>query len=79
MTHEWQPIETAPKDETVIWLYAEDVCWIGAWSNPIFDEFPGKWRTQGYVPDDMDGARLALTSREIIPTHWQPLPEPPND
>lgn len=60
---EWQPIETAPKDETPVLLWAntrrdrEYSHWIGA--------FDGEnWR------DEVEGHFLQ-------PTHWMPLPDPP--
>lgn len=65
----WQPIETAPKDGT--WLL------LGQFSDSDTDDYchgvahwhDGGW-TDGYQPDwYWRGA--------FEPTHWQPLPEPP--
>jgi len=64
----WQPIETAPKDGTVIWGYWKHAT--QAWQGPVmyFIDFEGdeKWVTDEY--------------RDIntTPTHWQPLPTAPN-
>jgi hypothetical protein len=59
----WQPIETAPRDGTMIDVWAwpgeriPDVSWREEW---------GQW-----LHDDGNG----LLS--CVPTHWMPLPAPP--
>lgn len=65
---EWQPIDTAPKDNTRILLfdfYEREVAFarfVGAWGCPYANDgwftIPGAYRKR--------------------PTHWQPLPDPPN-
>lgn len=68
---EWQPIETAPKDGTRIFLYFPGLMdgytrIVGYWGKPIFGK--ARW---------FDGP--GLKALDIVPpTHWQPLPEPPN-
>lgn len=57
----WRPIETAPKDGTEIILY-EDF-------EPIICK--GFWSTDG---DEWRHNRGGLWK---MPTHWMPLPEPP--
>lgn len=71
---EWQPIETAPKDGSVILTgsYLEE--YSGEYE-PIktgrmewaqeFARFDGGWRSTGWY------------SGLLSPTHWMPLPEPP--
>ena len=67
----WRPIETAPKDGSVLLLWdgeAQDMGWmsnchIGFWSEPI--DAPGDW---------IDGMGRR---EEFYPTHWRPLPSPP--
>ncbi len=58
----WQPIETAPKDETRVLIYrpgfAEAVC-VAWWSQ--------NWKCWRSVPGQ----------HGWHPTHWQPLPAPP--
>lgn len=70
---QWQPIETAPKDETAVFLWG---CIEGSpYSRPhigiddlvqaYWDEKAQAWRAidyEGWVP---------------APTHWMPLPAPP--
>lgn len=65
----WQPIDTAPKDGTrVILFYGgrdksdEGQIYTASWC-PYFN---------GWEADCIDGFYGAT------PTHWQPLPEPPN-
>ncbi len=61
---EWQPIETAPKDQAKIIAgayigraWCVGVCW--------YSEHAGQWLVQtGNFPDKQ-------------PTHWMPLPPPP--
>ena len=62
---EWQPIETAPKDGTVVLIYSpadgvmsSHLHW-GNWQGMV-------WRSVGHV--DFERSK---------PTHWMPLPAPP--
>jgi hypothetical protein len=62
MTGEWQPIETAPENETILVCQAR---------NRIIRTARGKneqgnWRTGADPMDYIAGV-----------THWQPLPAPP--
>jgi hypothetical protein len=69
----WQPIETAPKDGSLIVLAdysgfrerGKDGMWIatGCWLAPESDLEKGRW---------WDRIEYLYT-----PTHWMPLPEPP--
>ena len=60
---QWQPIETAPKDGTVVLLGRADYYpKSGYWVEHEFQDWWG-W--------DRD--------RACPPTHWMPLPEPPQD
>lgn len=78
---DWQPIETAPRDGR--WLLVWGSVWAGEISgvakNPHGDvsiaryttgrsDFPGEWW------DDAGGDACGTWCQ---PTHWQPLPEPP--
>lgn len=70
MLSEWQPMETAPKDETPVLGFVPprpfDHC------GPIrviqFDPKDGKWWHM--AGDETD---------TVQPTHWIPLPPPPQD
>lgn len=68
---EWQPIETAPKDGTVILAYRKDA---------------GIFEAHYVSPAEMiasDDEKLAWFTTDgedltnDLPTHWQPLPKPP--
>lgn len=63
---EWQPIETAPKDGSRILLLRRQqiVCgyWRRNWGEPY-------WAHDAHVVDD---------ARWFPPTHWMPLPDPPD-
>jgi hypothetical protein len=63
----WQPIDTAPKDGTVIWAFTPHEragnSLIGGYQYPCaWGE--GTWFDTMYF-------------RNASPTHWQPLPKPP--
>ena len=68
----WQPIDTAPKDGTDIVLVKED--------DPDAEaEFAiGQWFVAGWCfMSTPIGDLPALIG--FTPTHWMPLPEPPED
>lgn len=60
---DWQPIETAPKDGTRVLLHTPDTHRY----SPVlgsWSDFEERWEEWGdYYP--------------CYPTHWMPLPEPP--
>jgi hypothetical protein len=66
MMSEWQPIETAPRDETYILGYADGEMTVVHWRD--YDG-EGCWQlaVSGLHADD----------GEWWPTHWMPLPKPP--
>lgn len=65
---EWQPIETAPKDERRVVLFNPHES--GHWQFQIgaFWEELGGWQYDGATPS---------YSNAYQPTHWMPLPDPP--
>lgn len=68
----WQPIETAPKDGSIIDILARGKrytdCWWGreTYGKRIGWVYQGDYDSDGPVDEFIDD-----------PTHWQPLPEPP--
>jgi hypothetical protein len=74
---EWQPIETAPKDGMII-----DV-WLGNADQPDLDFYctPGTRRaTNWHYTHGKFRPYLGLPHAMptfVEPTHWMPLPEPP--
>lgn len=73
---EWQPIETAPKDGTLILLFRPTAL-------PWGKVAPGKWNSQAdhKRPSPFWDMWLRIggtyESRAWEPTHWMPLPAPP--
>lgn len=69
---DWQPIETAPKDGTLIVLGARKGVWLGKYL-PQYQS--------GYVPDNPWSSMLMnhdhMGERRPRPTHWMPLPVAP--
>jgi|ERR1700723_33065 len=64
----WQPIETAPRDGKIVLLFGRDADgdnWkmkTGSWNR-----FENQWYWDGRT----------IKGYDIQPSHWQPLPEPP--
>lgn len=73
----WQPIESAPKDGTIIdvWLDGcskddmEFYCTKGTYRSPGWSWVRGKFRPCGGL-----GVQVPTF---VYPTHWMPLPKPP--
>ena len=61
---EWQPIETAPKDESEVLLW-DDGVELGRWY-----ENPHPWNSGNWW---IQGGQVTATN----PTHWMPLPTAP--
>lgn len=67
---EWEPIETAPKDETNVLLYFPGEY---AWDCRMRS---GWWYEDGWY--DSECASNRMTDLYGEPSHWQPLPLPPS-
>lgn len=79
---QWQPIETAPKDGTAVWVSVDGQPCIGYWDPDDAFSQP-KWFVKSSFRRRGDGD-LSLTDSVfgtyafgVEPTHWMPLPEPP--
>jgi hypothetical protein len=68
----WQPIETAPKDGRTILGYSESgQMLIWRWDTDRYAKKPKPyWRAFSVFG--------VTGERSMQPTHWMPLPEPPN-
>lgn len=68
---EWQPIETAPKNERVI---------IAEYSKPKWDEDGDHWSWTVEAAEWSEHAKAWMSDEgwSKSPTHWMPLPKPPN-
>lgn len=77
---EWKPIETAPKDGTKVLASRHDYLWPEV---VYWQEYDAETREEtgedGYWA--FAGELLANVAdpfdADTLPTHWQPLPEPP--
>ena len=81
--HEWQPIETAPRDGTSVLVHSIK------WSQPTMMYFSSKeyFEKEYGDPDYMyEGWYISHgmvfdqpNEYTYDPTHWMPLPKPPGD
>jgi hypothetical protein len=74
---DWQPIESAPKDQIIL-LYRPSAPW------PEVQVAPGQYKKDEYAKKPKPYWQIWLfilngktESRNYEPTHWQPLPKPP--
>ena len=62
----WQPVETAPKDGTVVLVWTRTGPHLAAYL---------RLRPEGWM--EKDGSYLLTEDTTGLPTHWMPLPVPP--
>lgn len=85
----WQPIETAPEGERIL-VYCPvprvsgvPYSWEGPDMPPQHIFYVSKHVIHGEtsysLENDADGMDLDYLGEELIPTHWHPLPEPPEN
>lgn len=75
----WMPIETAPKDNTVIRLYAQGGGFYDADFNPS-GSVEGFWCDGEWCGAFWDPQQDTWFRRDgIVPTHWMPLPPAPTE
>lgn len=63
---EWQPIETAPKDKTLL-------LWRSSYGLPVAGHILAGDLWGAFVP----GVPMLFQKHIEEPTHWMPLPDPP--
>jgi hypothetical protein len=69
----WRPIETAPKDGTEVLLYCpEQGVARGRWNDCRYASNP-----RPYWTNDAERLFGVSRTRSDQPTHWMPLPAPP--
>lgn len=68
----WQPIETAPKDIDVLLLCKKRGCVRGRWNADMYAKKP-----RPYWTNDREYVWGIVETRKDQPTHWMPLPTPP--
>ena len=71
----WRPIETAPRDGTLVILASEQGCWMAKYQ-PVYQS--------GYRPENPWSSMMlnhehigGYEKRYAKPTHWMPLPAAP--
>lgn len=85
---DWQPIETAPKDGTVILVYSENQIVTASWSKytggpgvSSDKEQPRNWCVHAngnqLLDEGWDSGAGWFMEVNPPPTHWMSLPEPP--
>jgi len=74
---DWRPIETAPKDGTIIDIGGRAFDGVfERWCNAHWEDRGGEegtWRGPW-----SDGYESELPDDRFVPTHWMPLPAPPS-
>jgi hypothetical protein len=71
----WQPIETAPRDETKVLLWSDGGAVFGSWRvDKGYASKKPMWLDESY-----DDFSCGFASVPLDPTHWMPLPQPPNN
>lgn len=72
---DWQPIETAPKDGTVVLVVGDRGHSCAQWRREGWDTGSG-WHATVEGQECLDGDdRYGL--KRLSPTHWMPIPSPP--
>jgi len=86
---DWRPIETAPKDGTPVLLWLKDKCDRNYTVTGLCDYFSigiwlyGRWNSIdvedcGTMGGECTGWMPDWCCIAVNPSHWMPLPEPPN-
>lgn len=70
----WQPIETAPKDGTDILVWYSGAVRVTRWYVHYMNGHPDLRRAPEWDQDVMYGPSYY---GPMEPTHWMPLPQPP--
>lgn len=85
---DWQPIETAPLDGTPVLLFCPGQnCWnrypgmpdivVGLWVNHVGFGRGGWLSDIGDVCSGYESSGAYFEHQPVTPTHWMPLPDPP--
>jgi hypothetical protein len=74
MSNNWQPIETAPKDGTIILVCEDFLCYSVSWQKwyTPYNDWYYDWCIPNFLIDNIYSDGIILH-----PTHWMPLPELP--
>jgi hypothetical protein len=72
---QWQPIGTAPKDGSMLFLWSMGIHQ-GSW---CIDEGYSGDEEPSWFDNSRDSFTTGYSASPLNPTHWMPLPEPPKD
>jgi hypothetical protein len=70
---DWQPIDTAPKDGTMLLLWSMGIH-LGSWR--VDDGYSGD-KEPSWFDNSCDSFTTGYSATPLNPTHWKHLPEPP--
>lgn len=72
---EWQPMETAPKGETIKKrIFKDKVREVHVPEKVLAPTSDGEITMTYWIPEQ---ERWNMFSKKVPPTHWMPLPKPP--
>jgi len=74
----WKPIKTAPKDGTEVLLFGKYEGEIGLSGEGVIIGRFYETKHPSFGPSKWLGARADYYEVEIVPSHWSPLPKPPD-
>jgi len=80
---EWQPIDTAPKDGTIVLLFGESHYGGQAIETGYYvEQWAESWETvksgNGKRTQELRKTDSGYWDANLSPTHWIPLPPPPD-
>jgi len=75
----WQPIETAPRDGTIILLADRGYVLVGYWGLAKGVSPAGSNKRFPWVTLDETNGVNSMMDGEFGPDHWMPRPKPPAD
>jgi hypothetical protein len=78
---EWQPIETAPKEEghwIIVWDADYELPMVVHWWGGL-ELVNGQWEPNEFGEWSADLRMKDRGPNSTSPTHWMPLPAPPED
>lgn len=73
---QWQPIETAPKDGRNLWVWDGKQQYV-AWHGHDWNMDPDEKKDPEWLCGDGDDFSCGYYYLPCDPTHWMPLPTPP--
>lgn len=80
LTPQWQPIESAPRDGTFFLAVVKGFApAVAQWTTDFRPEGEFTFLEPGMFADESHWDEMVAQTDPWEPTHWQPLPAPPED